>query len=245
MAIFAIADLHLAFGNPEKTMEDFGWFNYTQRIEDSWRSLVTPGDLVLIAGDISWSKSEVDALKDLLWLDELPGTKLLMRGNHDYWWSSLSKVKKMLPRSIKAIQNDSFEWEGFSIGGSRLWDTDEYNFSAYIDTIDNPKAKKIVTQENPEEQEKIFLRELHRLELSLQTLKLSCKKIAMTHYPPIGPNALPSRSSTLLEKYGVEICVFGHLHNVKKEPPLFGVVNGVHYFLTAADYLNFIPIKIA
>lgn len=245
MAIFAIADLHLAIGTPEKTMEDFGWFNYIQKMEESWRSLVKPQDLVLIAGDISWSKAENEALKDLLWIDQLPGTKLLLRGNHDYWWQSLSKVKKLLPPSLKAIQNDSFNWEGFSIGGSRLWDTDEYNFSGYIEKVDNPKAKKLVTPENPEDQEKIFLRELHRLELSLQTLKSSSKKIAMTHYPPIGPGGQPSRASALLEKYGVEICVFGHLHNVKKEVPLFGTVNGVRYLLTAADYLNFTLIQIA
>lgn len=245
MSIFAIADLHLAFGKPDKTMEEFGWHRYTERIEESWRELIKPQDLVLIAGDISWSKAEADALKDLEWIDKLPGTKLILRGNHDYWWSSLSKVKKMLPPSLKAIQNDSFTWEGFSIGGTRLWDTDEYDYSGTIDFLDNPKIKKLETPENPDEQERIFLRELHRLELSLQTLKPHLRKIAMTHYPPIGPDMLPSRASTLLEKYGVEICVFGHLHNVKKEIPLLGTVNGVRYTLTAADYINFVPIQIA
>lgn len=247
MSIFAIADLHLAKAIPDKTMEFFGepWARYMERIEENWRRLVKPKDLVLVPGDISWAKREEDALIDLNWIDQLPGTKLLLRGNHDYWWASAGRVRKMLPPSLKALQNDSFEWEGFSIGGSRLWDTSEYGFNGYIEMIDNPKAAKMHEKEAPEEQEKIFLRELHRLELSLQTLKPSLRKLAMTHYPPIGPDMLPSRASALLEKYGIELCVFGHLHNVKKNIPLFGEARGVRYILTAGDYLSFIPVQIA
>lgn len=244
MAIFTIADLHLALNIPEKSMEYFGdvWKNYAERMQEAWERLIKPEDLVLIPGDISWATKEADALVDLNWIDKLPGTKLLLRGNHDYWWSSLSQVRKMLPPSLKVIQNDSFLWEGFSIGGSRLWDTPEYNFNGYIQMIDNPRAKKMNLSEPLEEQEKIFLRELHRLELSLRSLKSGTRKIAMTHYPPIGPDGAPSRASALLEKYGVETCVFGHLHNVKKDRPLFGNARGVNYILTSADYLDFTPI---
>jgi predicted phosphohydrolase len=243
MAIYALADLHLALAIPEKSMEFFGepWARYTERIEDSWKSLVKPDDLVLVAGDISWAKRELEASVDLNWIDKLPGTKLLLKGNHDYWWSSLSQVRKLLPPSMKVIQNDTFEWHGFSIGGSRLWDTKEYNFSKYVQMVENPRANKLHELEDPEEQERIFLRELHRLELSLKALKPSSKKIAMTHYPPIGPEMLPSRASKLLEKYGVETCVFGHLHNVRRDIPIFGTSNGVQYILTAGDYLQFVP----
>lgn len=247
MAIFALADLHLALAIPDKSMEFFGesWARYVERMEESLNRLVKQDDLILIPGDISWAKRAEDALVDLTWIDKLPGTKLLLRGNHDYWWSSPSQVRKLLPSSLKAIQNDSFEWEGYSIGGSRLWDTSEYNFNGYINFVQNDRVKKLHALEDPAEQEKIFLRELHRLELSLKTLKPDLKKIAMTHYPPIGPDMLPSRASHLLEKYGVETCVFGHLHNVKKEIPLFGEARGINYILTAADYLSFIPVQIA
>lgn len=247
MAIFALADLHLALAIPDKSMEFFGesWAHYVERMDESWRRLIKPEDLVLVPGDISWAKREAEASVDLAWIDKLPGTKLLLKGNHDYWWSSLSQVRKILPPSLKVIQNDSFEWEGYSIGGSRLWDTSEYNFGGYINFIPNDRVKKLHELEDPEEQEKIFLRELHRLDLSLKTLKPSLKKIAMTHYPPIGPDMLPSRASHIIEKYGVETCVFGHLHNVKKDVPLFGNARGVNYILTAADYRNFIPVQIA
>ncbi len=247
MAIFALADLHLALAIPDKSMEFFGesWSRYVERMEESWHRLIKPEDLVLIPGDISWAKHEKEASVDLAWIHNLPGTKLLLRGNHDYWWSSPSQLKKILPPSMHAIQNNSFEWEGYSIGGSRLWDTHEYNFNGYINFVENARVKKLHAQEDPEEQEKIFLRELHRLELSLKTLKPSLKKIAMTHYPPIGPDMAPSRASTLLEKYNIETCVFGHLHNVKKDVPLFGEARGIKYILTAADYLSFIPVQIA
>lgn len=247
MAIYALADLHLALSIPDKSMEVFGepWARYTERIEEAWHRLVKPDDLVLVPGDISWAKRQEDALVDLLWIDKLPGTKLLLKGNHDYWWSSLSHVKKMLPPSIHVLQNDSFNWNEYSIGGSRLWDSSEYNFDSYVLMVDNPRVKKMHEKEDPEEQEKIFLRELHRLDLSLRSLKPSLKKIAMTHYPPIGPDMLPSRASALLEKYGVLLCVFGHLHNVKRDIPIFGSTRGIKYVFAAADYLRFVPIQIA
>lgn len=247
MSIFALADLHLAHAIPEKSMECFGepWAHYMERIEESWTRLVKPDDLVLVPGDISWAKKAEDAATDLASIDKLPGTKLLLKGNHDYWWSSLSQVKKILPPSLHLLQNDAFHWKGFSIGGARLWDSLEYNFDSYVQMVATPGVKMKVEEPDPEEDEKIFLRELHRLELSLRCLNPSYKKIAMTHYPPIGPEMGPSRASSLLEKYGVELCVFGHLHNVRREMEIFGTARGVKYVFAAADYLRFIPIQIA
>lgn len=247
MSVYAIADLHLAFGVPEKSMEFFGpvWKEYTQRIESSWKDQIKADDLVLIAGDISWAKDIEDAAKDLEWIHSLPGTKVLLRGNHDYWWNSLSKVQKILPPSMHLIQNNVFNWGDLSIGGSRLWDTQEYSFGSYIHYIDNPRAKKMIEPEDPAEQEKIFERELQRLEISLSGLKKSARhKLAMTHYPPIGAELNASRAADILEKHGVDICVFGHLHNVKKDALPFGKRNGVNYILTAADYIDFKPVKI-
>lgn len=248
MSIFAIADLHLAISVPEKTMEFFGdaWKSYNERLQSHWNELVKPEDLVLIAGDISWAKTLDQAVIDLKWLDQLPGTKLLLKGNHDYWWQSVNQLRKVLPQSIHVLQNDVFNWKNISIGGARLWDTDEFDFEDYVAYVDNPRINKMQDAENPEEQEKIFLRELGRLEMSLKQLKPDAElKIAMTHYPPIGPKMEPSRASQILENYGINLCVFGHLHSLKKGIPLFGEKNGIRYIFTAADYLEFKPIKIS
>lgn len=248
MAIWALADLHLAFGAPEKTMEFFGapWMDYHAKIKREWENRILPNDLVLLAGDICWAMHPNEAKPDLEWIHALPGTKVLLRGNHDYWWTSLKQVAQVLPPSIHLIQNNAWKWKEYVIGGSRLWDTDEYNFGPYIRYTDNPHAKKIEEQDTTPDAEKIFERELGRLTLSLKAMeKLEGERIAMTHYPPIGADLKPSRASILLEKSGVKICVFGHLHNVKEGQLPFGERNGVKYYLTSADYLNFVPLQIA
>jgi predicted phosphohydrolase len=248
MAIWAIADLHLSFGVPDKAMDVFGprWSNHAQQIETHWKAVIHPEDLVLIAGDISWAMKPQDAIPDLQWIDKLPGTKVIIRGNHDYWWGSLSKVKSILPPSIHAIQNDAFNWQDVSIAGARLWDTAEYRMGDITEYVENPRARKMdESQESPEEAERIYDRELGRLELSLKSLKKDAPlKIVMTHYPPLGNPMQSSRVSELLKKYGVSICVFGHLHNIREGLELFGVFDQVQYVLTSCDYLHYKPIKI-
>lgn len=242
--IFAIADLHLSFSCPEKDMAFFGktWEHYTDKIKENWRKKISEEDLVLIAGDISWAMKDEVTL-DLAWIDALPGKKLLLKGNHDYWWSSLKKVYSLLPPSISVIQNNSFDFHDVTIGGSRLWDTSEYNFSSFIEFKENPKQKEKLIQQDL--QEKIFLRELSRLDTSLSTLNPKAKyRIAMTHYPPISADLKDSAASKLLEKHNIDICIFGHLHNVQKKAPLFGEKNDIQYLLTSCDYLNFDPIEI-
>lgn len=252
-SVWAIADLHLSFGVPGKEMDPFGpqWHAHGEKIKAAWIRLIAPDDLVLIAGDISWGMTPDEALPDLLWIDALPGTKVVLRGNHDFWWSSLSKVQKILPPSIHLIQNNCFVWNGISIGGARLWDSPEYSFKEWIEYQENPLAKKNEPLPAPKpgeserEMEKIFARELLRLEMSLKSLPASAhRRIAMTHYPPIGGHLHPSRAAALFEKYKIEIVLFGHLHNTKQHVPLFGTKNGISYILTSADYLNFIPLKI-
>jgi len=246
MSIFALADLHLSFGVPNKEMDIFGdnWKHHPEKIALHWKERVSAEDLVLLPGDISWAKKTQDVMPDLEWIHALPGTKVMIRGNHDYWWSAISKVKKILPPSIHAVQNDVFLWKDTAIAGSRMWDTDEYGFDKIIGKIDR-ELPIVEKEEDLETSEKIFLRELGRLEVSLQAIPSHVsKKIAMVHYPPIGLDLAPSRISSLLEKYGVNICVFGHLHNVVAEEDLFGEARGVHYIFTACDYLDFCPIKI-
>lgn len=249
MPVWALADLHLSISVPEKDMSFFGpsWNNYQALIQENWIKLIKSDDLVLIPGDITWAMKSEHAKIDLEWIDALPGKKLILKGNHDYWWGSLSKLKTILPPSIHPIQNNVFNWQDISVAGSRLWDTSEYSFGHLIDYKENPRAKTLATEPaDPQEDEKIFQRELLRLETSLKLLSPKAKiRIAMTHYPPINQHLEASRASTLLEKYQVDFCVFGHLHNLKPSlPSLFGVRNGVHYIFCAADYLKFVPIKI-
>ncbi len=244
MNIWALGDLHLSFGIANKSMDVFGpsWERHAAQIEEHWRRLVDPADLVLIPGDISWAMRLEDAAADLAWIDALPGTKVILKGNHDYWWGSLKKLSAALPPSIHAIQNNAFRWKDAAIGGARLWDTPEYSFGRYIDYRENPhaNAKEELIQEDLSGQ--IFERELQRLDLSLSALPQgTALRIAMTHYPPIGADLAPSRASAILEKHRIDICVFGHLHNVKAGVSLFGQKNGVQYILASSDYLRFQP----
>jgi predicted phosphohydrolase len=251
MNIWAIGDLHLSFGVANKSMDIFGpaWENHAEQIKKHWLELIAPEDLVLIPGDISWAMKLEDVVADLQWIHALPGTKVMIKGNHDYWWSSLKKMVSLLPPSIHLIQNNAFLWKGIAVGGARLWDTPEYNFSSFIDFRENPKAKLKNKEELIQEDlsEKIFERELQRLDMSLASLDPSAKlRIAMTHYPPIGADLAPSRASKILEARNIDICVFGHLHNLKKECKLFEKEKGpVRYLLTSSDFIDFRPVKLA
>jgi uncharacterized protein len=245
LSIWAIADLHLAVGNPSKDMSFFGsvWENYMEKIALHWRGVVSNQDLVLIAGDISWAMHLEKALVDLDWIEALPGTKVIIRGNHDYWWGSAKKMRESIPSSIHFLHNTAFHWNGIAIAGTRLWDSREYSFRNYINFKEslNDECPKEVTSDG----EKIFQRELQRLTCSLQDMDASAQtKICMTHYPPIGATVATSVVSELLERFGVTVAVFGHLHNVKKNMPIFGKARGVRYCLTSCDYLDFHPLKI-
>lgn len=250
MSVWVLSDLHLAFGSPDKSMEAFGpsWAQYTEKIEAGWKATVTADDLILIPGDISWSMTLTEALIDLRWIATLPGTKLLLRGNHDYWWSSSAKMTQAMPPSIHFIHNNAFNWKGISIGGSRLWDTHEYRFTSFVEFRENPRARIKSPEElakEKEEEEKIFIRELDRLVLSLSQLDKHAKhRIAMTHYPPIGADLQPSRASAILERFQIDTCVFGHLHNIRPDTLPFGKARGINYIFASADYLQFHPLKI-
>lgn len=248
MAIWALGDLHLAINIVEKSMEEFGepWLGYVKNMENHWTDNIQAEDLVLIPGDISWATRLEDAKVDLDWIGRLPGTKLILRGNHDYWWTSLSKIGKIMPPSMHVIQNNAFHWKGVGIGGTRLWDIPGISFKEFIDLRDNPKSKRVPgTETDPEETRRLYERELGRLELSLKCFKPEDKtRIAMLHYPPLGADMQPTEVTQMLEKYKVNICIFGHLHNLKKGVDLFGELNGIKYILTASDYLNFKPLKI-
>lgn len=244
LSIWAIGDLHLAQGTPNKAMSLLlpSWHEYQERIKEAWDTTVKEGDIVLLPGDISWAMRLEEALPDIDFLAKRPGIKVLIRGNHDYWWDTASKVRKALPKDMYIIHNDSVTIGSIAIAGARLWESSEYSFSSIIDFKENLKAKQKELNSD-EENEKIFRRELLRLESSLQLLPKNAPiKIAMTHFPPIGLDLAPSQTSSLLESYGVQYCIFGHLHSLKPSlKELFGMARGVEYILTSADWLNFAP----
>lgn len=249
MRIWAIGDLHLSFGVKNKSMDVFGsqWENHAEQIASHWKAMIKPEDLVLIPGDISWAMRPEEAAADLAWIDRLPGTKVMIKGNHDYWWGSLKKISQILPPSIHLIQNNAFHWRDATVGGARLWDTPEYGFGGYVEFQENPQARSADLEETIQEElsQKIFDRELERLKMSLKELRPDAKiRIAMTHYPPIGADLQPSRASQILEQNQIQICVFGHLHNIKPGIALFGEKNGVRYLLTSSDYIRFQPIAV-
>jgi len=211
-------------------MDVFGgeWENHIEKIREGWNRVVDDGDLVIVAGDISWAMHLDEALSDLNLLDALKGTKLLLRGNHDYWWSSISKVRAVLPPSILALQNDSFTWQETVICGTRGWICP--GEEGFTDNGD----------------EKVYLREVQRLQLSLDhAVKSGCKRIiAAMHYPPYNRNNQESDFTKLLEEYNVEICVFGHIHDQGRDYIFQGLKNGVQYCFVAADGINFTPVRL-
>ena len=245
MKIWAISDPHLSLGIEGKKMDIFGpdWINHDEKIFKNCHEKIHPEDFLLIPGDISWALKTSDAQKDLDFIASLPGTKIICKGNHDYWWPSNKKLKEILPDGIISVQNEVYNTNFFSIVGVRLWDDYEFNFDEIIDYKPNPKKNesKITTKE---ESEKIFEKELVKLENALKLLDPKKYKILLCHYPPLRHDLKDSRASHLIEKYQVDLCVFGHLHNVKNIHPLFGEKKGTKYVLASCDYLNFDPIEV-
>jgi predicted phosphohydrolase len=230
MNIYAIGDLHLS-GESPKPMDIFGdhWADHWPRIKESWQQTVSDDDVVLIPGDISWAMKLEDARCDLIAIGALPGRKIIMRGNHDYWWGSLSQVQSLLPPHMYALQNNSFVFEDCVIGGTRGWlCPGNHYFSAASD-------------------EKIYLREAGRLELSLAHARKqspNARLIGMIHYPPSDQSGSRTLFTDIFEKYNTEMVVYGHLHAGSIRGALNGTVRGVSYKLVSCDAIGFQPVKI-
>ena len=227
MKIFALADLHLSLAKP-KPMDVFGpaWTNHHLRIAENWQRLVTPEDLVLVCGDISWAMHLEEAEKDLNFLTELPGKKVLIRGNHDYWWKSISKVRSKLPEGIAALQNDYIAFGDIAVCGTRGW------------SIPNGQLS--------EEDKAIYLREILRAELSLNKAEKDGfqKKIFMLHFPPFLNGLLDPGFKELFANYGVHWCVYGHMHGNDHRFAVEGSLDGVQYVFVAADFTGFAPVEL-
>lgn len=225
MSIYAIGDLHLSFGNPEKTMEVFrGWQDYHRRIEENWRAAVRPGDTVVLAGDISWAMRLADAGPDFHFLDRLPGRKLLMKGNHDYWWNTRGKMEAFFAAegltTLEILHNNSVEVDGVWLCGSRGW----------------------LFEGNQKYDPLIVAREEGRIRRSLASAPLEGEKLLFLHYPPVyGGQELPEFFGAMAD-FGVRECYYAHLHGGGAAGAFQGEHRGVALRLVSADFLKFTPL---
>lgn len=229
MSIYAISDLHLSLNNSQKSMEIFpGWKNYIERLKENWFKMVSKGDTVVVAGDISWAMTLEEAVEDFNFINELPGKKILIKGNHDYWWSTKAKIDKFFYEnkfhSLQILHNSSVPVEDKLICGTRGW---------FYDTKE-------------ENNEKIMNREIMRLENSLNfNSTQSMEPIVFLHYPPVyGAEEITRIINILIEK-NVKKCYYGHIHGVDAAKSVVeGNYKGIDFKLISCDYLNFSPVKV-
>lgn len=232
MKVFAISDPHLSFSQP-KPMDIFGkdWENYETRLAENWKNTVGQEDLVLIAGDVSWAMAFENAMKDLEWLASLPGKKVLLRGNHDYWWKSITAMRSAFPQSIFAVQNDCLRFGRVIVCGTRGWTVPELGGSP-----------------SPEDS-KIFARECERLKLTLSAAEKERKSediaIVMMHYPPFNARFAPSAFTQQIGAFHPDAVVYGHLHGKTGRNAQTVTLDGVPYYLTSLDKIGAQPLLIA
>ncbi len=230
MNIYAISDLHLS-ATADKPMHIFGgnWEGHLEKIKKDWREKVQPDDVVLISGDISWAMKLSDALVDLQSLADLPGRKVFIRGNHDYWWNGITKLRDSAPdESFIFLQTDSVRIGDIVIVGSRGWTC--------------PGSADYTEQD-----QKLYLREGERFRLAFldaeKLMQEGDKKIALIHYPPFNIRKEPTLFTELFEKNGVDKVVFGHIHGAAYFP-LKTQINGVEYIMASCDKLQFQLVKV-
>lgn len=231
MAIYAISDLHLSFGT-NKPMDIFGgnWENHTERLRENWLKTVEDDDFVLIPGDISWGINLEEADTDLAFIEALPGKKIISKGNHDYWWSTLHKFNQHVElkgyKTLNILHNNAYKVEDVVICGSRGWiSPDEEGFSS--------------------EDEKIFNRELDRLRFSLISgQKLGGEIIAMLHYPPFDSRHCTNAFAALLQEFGVRTCIYGHIHGNANGLWKNEVIEDISYHLISCNIIGFVPLKL-
>lgn len=235
MSIYAIADLHLSFGEGvEKPMDIYGdrWYDHWKRLERAWKNEIKDNDTVIVPGDISWGLKLNEAKNDLDWVDNLPGHKVLFKGNHDLWWSGIKKLNSMYD-TMTFMQNDCFFSEDVYICGTRGWitpDNDDFKTS----------------------DEKIYRREMLRLEASLKAaldMREATGKegeiLGVMHYPPVSKMASFSGFQQIFEDFGVKRVIYGHVHGEDGfRNTIMGIHHGIHYELVSLDYLNCRPLLI-
>jgi len=228
MALYAIGDLHLSFGS-DKPMDVFGdgWANYTERIKEGF-SVLGPNDVCVLCGDTSWGMTFEESLPDFKFLGQLPGKKIILKGNHDYWWGTATKMKGYFDKNgienVEILNNNCFFYEDVAICGTRGWIND--------DGLDVQQNKKIMA------------RETGRLRASLQAAGSAENKLCFFHYPPRFRSVVCSEIIAVMNEFGVKSCWYGHLHSQGHRYAFRGEVDGISYELISADYLGFVPKRI-
>jgi predicted phosphohydrolase len=229
--VFALSDLHLSF-EVDKPMDLFGdhWTGYESEIKKNWNKIIGENDIGIIAGDISWAMKMEEAKKDFDFIRSFNGTKIIIRGNHDYWWKSVSKIREFVGPDILVLQNDSVKIGDYVFAGTRGWHIPERH------------------QAQTAEDKKILDREVLRFELSLKDavskLNGDTKLIAVLHYPPFNCMRGDSPFTRLCEKYKADAVVYGHLHGKGGRGDLVTVKNGIRYYLTSTDLVLHCPVRI-
>ncbi len=227
MALYAIGDLHLCLG-AEKPMDIFGgaWVGYMDKLKEGL-SVLAAEDTTVLLGDLSWALDLQQAKEDFAWIDQIPGRKIILKGNHDYWWSTAAKFQKFCQengfQNIHILHNNHFEYAGTAICGTRGWFFEE--------------------EKSGQHDEKVFKRELLRLEASLKSAG-DLPKIIFLHYPPKYKGYECPEILELLNRYGVSRCYYGHLHGASHGLAMEGLWDGIDFTLAAADKLGFRPIKV-
>ncbi len=229
MSLFVMADLHLCKGNPEKTMSIFnGWQNYQELIEKNWKELISDSDTIVLPGDISWGMSLKEAAPDFKFIEQLPGQKIVIKGNHDYWWTTKKKMEDFFAAegctSIKILHNNHYRYGEYGICGTRGW----------------------VNMPGETQDEKVLRREVQRLETSIRSaLNEGLKPIVFLHYPPIFATNFNYDILDVLYRYKIEECYYGHIHGKSAHDLCVkNTYDGINFHLIAGDYLQFIPEKI-
>ena len=230
MAIYVIADLHLSFSQ-DKPMSIFGenWEGHSEKIKNNWISKVKPEDTVVLPGDFSWAMYLKDTYKDFQYLDSLPGKKLLLKGNHDYWWTTLTNMRNFLVenkfKNIDFIYNNSYLVENKILTGTRGWNL-----------LDTENSNKMINRES--------IRLKLAIEDGIKKYGDNKEIIVFMHYPPISYANQNSEFIKILKQYNVKKCYYGHLHGKSHQDAVEGIVNKIDFKLISADYLNFDLIKV-
>ncbi len=227
MSLFAMSDLHLSLST-DKSMEVFpGWEDYTNQIRENWQSTISEDDTVILPGDISWGMTLNEAYEDFRFINKLPGKKIILKGNHDYWWTTKNKMDTFFAEkglnTLNILNNNHYDYGDYAICGTRGW----------------------INENGQQADKKVLLREAGRLEMSIQSaIKQNKIPIIFLHYPPVYATDCNYDIIEVLLKYNIDKCYYGHIHGKSSNYAVKGERDGINYQLISSDYLQFMPLKI-
>ncbi|WP_044974887.1 metallophosphoesterase [Ruminococcus sp. HUN007] len=228
MALFTIGDLHLSLGDQFKPMDIFnGWDGYVEKLEQNWKNTVAAADTVVLAGDTSWAMKLPNVYNDFKFIDSLPGKKIILKGNHDYWWSTMAKMERFVLENhfdtISFLFNNCYTYGKYGICGTRGW----------------------VSMGDRTEDEKVQFREVQRLEVSIKAaVDQGLEPVVFLHYPPVYGSSSNYDILDVLYRYGIKQCFYGHIHGYSQKNAITGIRDGVEYIMISSDYLSFAPYRV-